>query len=833
MANIEISALPPKNVINPNDLYHIKDGSNSGDFRATPSVVKDSVFSLAIADDVTFGSITVGDLTSTGTITFSSVSVGDLTSTGSITINASGGNDTLFLNDTRSYIQRNNNTGNVEINAATGESVTLGIDDSAVITTNAGGVDLTGDLGVSNRAVIGTDSGSSARLTSQGSGSSSGTFSARFSNSVGTITHSFDDSGGAVHIGNITVGSTSSGVNTIQNGTGDTLVLQKSTNQPSLRMDGATNNTTFSVGSGDSFSIANSTSIGLLSTVNVGLDANGIRIANDGSFANLPTQSGSMYANASNGLVLYGEGSTTDVAILNRVGDVALQVPGNTTNVALPVGNFGIGVTPSNPRLSISGGSYSALSASGQGAFYATPAGGLVQYGRGTAYDVTTVNNANTTVMRVPTGTQHLELLGSLAMGGATANQASSSLAITNTTSFNEIVFIGNDPTNILSQTTDVFQIGCSNAGSFEILTNNGTRAAIIDTSQNTQFVGNVSIGTGTGATYQLDVQGAAGVPVFAARNSAAIEQIYTANSNDAMAAGESTAVSAVYMRQSSATGRSASVAGTLNASGADYAEYKRIADWLVSSGAKVLKGDLVGFNAKGEVTTRWSESIKFAIKSTKPNLVGGDTWAKTPKPKAIACDDIKYTGLVKPSEPLEVLEPDVVLKPDVEDFLDLEESVEYIEALEEYDTYLALMEKYKKYLLDLEQYDLDVVQFEKDQEAHANALEKERQRVDALNKEAFDEWDAIHQVERASVDRIAFCGIAPLNGNVECKAGDYIIPMEGEDDSIVWIALDKDAEDDCTTLKQLKDHLKMQKRTVGQVDSIGEDGRPLINVRM
>jgi hypothetical protein len=68
-------------------------------------------------------------------------------------------------------------------------------------------------------------------------------------------------------------------------------------------------------------------------------------------------------------------------------------------------------------------------------------------------------------------------------------------------------------------------------------------------------------------------------------------------------------------------TGRSINAAGTINASGADYAEYE------FNNGVTFSKGDIVGFKSDGTLTDKFSESLRFGIKSTNPSYVGGDTW--------------------------------------------------------------------------------------------------------------------------------------------------------------------------------------------------------------
>jgi hypothetical protein len=69
-------------------------------------------------------------------------------------------------------------------------------------------------------------------------------------------------------------------------------------------------------------------------------------------------------------------------------------------------------------------------------------------------------------------------------------------------------------------------------------------------------------------------------------------------------------------------TSRSISAAGTINASGADYAEY------MTKAGAFTLaKGDVVGINAEGKLTNVFDDAVSFCVKSTDPSYVGGDVW--------------------------------------------------------------------------------------------------------------------------------------------------------------------------------------------------------------
>jgi hypothetical protein len=82
------------------------------------------------------------------------------------------------------------------------------------------------------------------------------------------------------------------------------------------------------------------------------------------------------------------------------------------------------------------------------------------------------------------------------------------------------------------------------------------------------------------------------------------------------------TAACGMVIGRNTSTLRSINAGGTINASGADYAEYmtKAIED-------TIAKGDIVGVNAEGKLTNIFEDSISFVVKSTDPSYVGGDTW--------------------------------------------------------------------------------------------------------------------------------------------------------------------------------------------------------------
>jgi hypothetical protein len=82
-------------------------------------------------------------------------------------------------------------------------------------------------------------------------------------------------------------------------------------------------------------------------------------------------------------------------------------------------------------------------------------------------------------------------------------------------------------------------------------------------------------------------------------------------------------AATGYYIGRNGSTFRSINAGGTINASGADYAEYMTKADAC----GTVAKGEIVGVNIDGKLTDKFANSHSFVIKSTDPSYVGGDTW--------------------------------------------------------------------------------------------------------------------------------------------------------------------------------------------------------------
>jgi hypothetical protein len=249
---------------------------------------------------------------------------------------------------------------------------------------------------------------------------------------------------------------------------------------------------------------------------------------------------------------------------------------------------------------------------------------------------------------------------------------------------------------------------------------NTGTAITGLATVSGVLGVGNASSSsiqcyiTGSGTKIHFLVDGTNGQPIYSGTNS----QTFTS--------GESATASALFLRKDGTSGRSLSSAGTNNASGADYAEYERKS----ASCGVVAKGQIIGFDADGKLTDKWSLAKSFGVKSTDPGLVGGDTWGNE-----------DALGLTNPKQPEPPLEPGALA----------EEASE--EDVSEHDAAVT------KYADDLSAYNVAFAQYTADKAVFDAALEAARQ----------------------TVDRIAYSGKVPVNVT-GANPGDYIIAVQDGD---------------------------------------------------
>jgi hypothetical protein len=157
--------------------------------------------------------------------------------------------------------------------------------------------------------------------------------------------------------------------------------------------------------------------------------------------------------------------------------------------------------------------------------------------------------------------------------------------------------------------------------------TTGGTEWMRIDSS------GNLLVGTTTGSNHYIAKAVAEGADILGILSSTT--NLQTAYFMGVSSAGENAAASAIGVRKNGTTSRSINAGGTINASGADYAEYMTKAGNFT-----VAKGDVVGIDAQGNLTNVFADAVSFMVKSTDPSYVGGDVWGSE-----------EALGLTKPTD--------------------------------------------------------------------------------------------------------------------------------------------------------------------------------------
>ena len=290
----------------------------------------------------------------------------------------------------------------------------------------------------------------------------------------------------------------------------------------------------------------------------------------------------------------------------------------------------------------------------------------------------------------------------------------------------------------------------------FEV--NGGTSKVVAgkftDTGNLNVLVGNVVIGTsgnGLTSTGTISCKSSSGGTDWAVYSSASsTNPAYFVNGNgtvNGIGTGANGAAAAMYVNRDTGSLRSINAAGSLNASGADYAEY------MVKDGDFVIaKGDICGIKANGKLTNVFADAISFVVKSTDPSYVGGDTW---------------FTEQA-PQPPVELTVPN-------EDATD---------------------EAKSKYEFDLITYNSDLATYTAD-------LASWKQRLEAA---------------RTPVDRIAFCGLVPVNVQ-NATPGQFIIPVD-DNGAIKGAAISN------PTFEQYQ-------AAVGKVIAVEADGRAKIIVKI
>ncbi len=160
-------------------------------------------------------------------------------------------------------------------------------------------------------------------------------------------------------------------------------------------------------------------------------------------------------------------------------------------------------------------------------------------------------------------------------------------------------------------------------SGTSGALTFSTTNAGVLGERARIDSSGNLLVGTTTAAGV-LDVEtavGAEGVVYCIMRNNNGTK-INSLVVNSVSTQSYNTAVAALWVGRASANGRGINAGGTVNASGADYAEYMtKAGDFIIA------KGDVVGIDSNGKLTNVFTDAVSFMVKSTDPSYVGGDSW--------------------------------------------------------------------------------------------------------------------------------------------------------------------------------------------------------------
>jgi hypothetical protein len=239
---------------------------------------------------------------------------------------------------------------------------------------------------------------------------------------------------------------------------------------------------------------------------------------------------------------------------------------------------------------------------------------------------------------------------------------------------------------------------------------------------------GRLKIGNNTAAGARLDIVSSSASAEWGlwVKNNTNTTGLLAVSSTIALTGGQNGSDSVLILQKATSNNRSINAAGTINASGADYAEYEQLADGI----KKPTAGTMIGWNKKGLITTVFDDALDFGIVSTEPNLVGGDKWSQ-------------HLG-DRPMPPAEPTLPEPPLF--IED--------EHAQNQEKYDAWQKDCKNLKQqYQQDYENFEADLAQFQAD----------------------------IAECE-AGMCIVAYCGTVPvLNAPEGWQVGDWLIPAKGE----------------------------------------------------
>lgn len=328
--------------------------------------------------------------------------------------------------------------------------------------------------------------------------------------------------------------------------------------------------------------------------------------------------------------------------------------------------------------------------------------------------------------------------------------------------------------------------------GGISFYVGNGSSAAKLDTS------GNLLVGVPSGSRHTIVRGVSQGAAVLDINNTIGGFGFYGINGG-----GNNAAATGLALGKNDANGRSINAGGTINASGADYAEYMTKA---ADCGA-IAKGQVVGVDVDGRLTDKWAAAVSFLIKSTDPSYVGGDVWGTE-----------AALGMARPVEPVLELPtyagaPHPGERPDIPDPADLVDVAD--KALEQVDP--ATVDA------RLLAYDQALAAYQVDQLAHAQAIASARECFDTVTMPAYQvelaKFEALLEQARQRVDRMAYCGQVPVNVT-GAVPGQYVVPIQ-DGEGIGAKLVNKSA----MTLAQYL-------AAVGIVQNILPDGRANVRVK-
>ncbi len=324
---------------------------------------------------------------------------------------------------------------------------------------------------------------------------------------------------------------------------------------------------------------------------------------------------------------------------------------------------------------------------------------------------------------------------------------------------------------------------------------------------------GNLLVGVTGGSHHTIDKAVGASGEILTVRSR--LTNLNSLKVFAASAEGYNAAASAISVGVYGPTGRSINTGGTINANGADYAEYVRKA---LNCGT-ILKGDVCGIDRNGELVRTWSDAVRYVVKSTDPSLVGGDTWAGhlPPKPEAPGAAPVMPVAPIAPAPlPASPIAPvrvdgetDETFMPRAADFFAAcvayealaSEHTAYQEALAAYPELLAAHQTaYAAWQADVDAYDVDI---------HA--------------------WEGQLETARQCVDRIAFSGQVPVNVDDATLAACEAALADGV--AVYLVAVARGAGIGVVAVREADMTLAQYMKRVGAVWAIRE-GRPWIDVQ-